>query len=119
MKRKLTTLALLAAFVLVLGGAWLLYQNLGGNAGPGLAVADSSAAATTDGSAGGTPQSSAAPDGEAAAATGESGAGEPRTEAPDFTVYDAGEAVRPGGQAGDFELLGQLVRPLQERDARL
>lgn len=87
MKRKLTTLALLAAFVLVLGGAWLLYQNLGGTAGPGLAAADSSAS--------GTPQSSAAPGGEAAAATGEGGAEEPRTEAPDFTVYDAdGSAVK-------------------------
>ena len=46
-KRKLTTLALLAGFVLLLGGALALYRTLGRGAAPGLAVEPTPAPAAT------------------------------------------------------------------------
>ena len=46
-KRKLTTLALLAGFVLLLGGALALYRTLGRGAAPGLAVEPAPAPAAT------------------------------------------------------------------------
>ena len=93
-KRKLTTLALLAGFVLLLGGALALYRTLGRGAAPGLAVEPTPAPAATD-----SPEQ-AGPEEEAAAE-------EPQAEesaaaaVPDFTIYtDEGDAVQLSDFAG-------------------
>ena len=93
-KRKLTTLALLAGFVLLLGGALALYRTLGRGAAPGLAVGPTPAPAATA-----SPEQ-ARPEEEAAAE-------EPQAEeseaaaVPDFTIYtDGGDAVQLSDFAG-------------------
>ena len=93
-KRKLTTLALLAGFVLLLGGALALYRALGRGAAPGLAVEPTPAPAATA-----SPEQ-AGPEEEAAAE-------EPQAEesaaaaVPDFTIYtDEGDAVQLSDFAG-------------------
>lgn len=93
-KRKLTTLALLAGFVLLLGGALALYRTLGRGAAPGLAVEPTPAPAATA-----SPEQ-AGPEEEAAAE-------EPQAEesaaaaVPDFTIYTGGgDAVQLSDFAG-------------------
>ena len=93
-KRKLTTLALLAGFVLLLGGALALYRALGRGAAPGLAVEPTPAPAATA-----SPEQ-AGPEEEAAAE-------EPQAEesaaaaVPDFTIYTGGgDAVQLSDFAG-------------------
>ena len=93
-KRKLTTLALLAGFVLLLGGALALYRTLGRGAAPGLAVEPAPAPAATA-----SPEQ-AGPEEEAAAE--EQQAEESAAAAvPDFTIYtDEGDAVQLSDFAG-------------------
>ena len=93
-KRKLTTLALLAGFVLLLGGALALYRTLGRGAAPGLAVEPTPAPAATA-----SPEQ-AGPEEEAAAE--EQQAEESAAAAvPDFTIYtDEGDAVQLSDFAG-------------------
>ena len=101
--------------MLLLGGALALYRTLGRGAAPGLAVEPTPAPAAT-----------ASP--EQAGPEEEATAEEPQAEesaaaaVPDFTIYtDEGDAVqlsRLCGAAGDRQFLGQLVRPLPERNAR-
>ena len=93
-KRKLTTLALLAGFVLLLGGALALYRTLGRGAAPGLAVESTPAPAATA-----SPEQ-AGPEEEAAAE--EQQAEESAAAAvPDFTIYtDGGDAVQLSDFAG-------------------
>ena len=93
-KRKLTTLALLAGFVLLLGGALALYRTLGRGAAPGLAVEPTPAPAATA-----SPEQ-AGPEEEAAAE-------EPQAEesaaaaVPNFTIYTGGgDAVQLSDFAG-------------------
>ena len=93
-KRKLTTLALLAGFVLLLGGALALYRTLGRGAAPGLAVEPTPAPAAT-----------ASP--EQAGPEEEATAEEPQAEesaaaaVPDFTIYTGGgDAVQLSDFAG-------------------
>ncbi len=93
-KRKLTTLALLAGFVLLLGGALALYRTLGRGAAPGLAVEPTPAPAATA-----SPEQ-AGPEEEAAAE--EQQAEESAAAAvPDFTIYTGGgDAVQLSDFAG-------------------
>ena len=93
-KRKLTTLALLAGFVLLLGGALALYRTLGRGAAPGLAVEPTPAPAATA-----SPEQTG-PEEEAAAE--EQQAEESAAAAvPDFTIYtDEGDAVQLSDFAG-------------------
>ena len=93
-KRKLTTLALLAGFVLLLGGALALYRTLGRGAAPGLAVEPAPAPAATA-----SPEQ-AGPEEEAAAE--EQQAEESAAAAvPDFTIYTGGgDAVQLSDFAG-------------------
>ena len=93
-KRKLTTLALLAWFLLLLGGALALYRALGRGAAPGLAVEPTPAPAATA-----SPEQ-AGPEEEAAAE--EQQAEESAAAAvPDFTIYtDEGDAVQLSDFAG-------------------
>ena len=89
-KRKLTTLALLAGFVLLLGGALALYRTLGRGAAPGLAVEPTPAPAATASTeqAGPEEEEPQAEESEAAAV-------------PDFTIYtDEGDAVQLSDFAG-------------------
>ena len=93
-KRKLTTLALLAGFVLLLGGALALYRTLGRGAAPGLAVEPTPAPAATA-----SPEQSG-PEEEAAAE--EQQAEESAAAAvPNFTIYTGGgDAVQLSDFAG-------------------
>lgn len=92
-KRKLTTLALLAGFVLLLGGALALYRTLGRGAAPGLAVEPTPAPAATA-----SPEQ-AGPEEEAAAE--EQQAEESAAAVPDFTIYTGGgDAVQLSDFAG-------------------
>ena len=93
-KRKLTTLALLAGFVLLLGGALALYRTLGRGAAPGLAVEPTPAPAATA-----SPEQ-AGPEEEAAAE--EQQAEESAAAAvPNFTIYTGGgDAVQLSDFAG-------------------
>ena len=88
-KRKLTTLALLAGFVLLLGGALALYRTLGRGAAPGLAVEPTPAPAATAG-----PEEDDAAE-EQQAEESEAAA------VPDFTIYTGGgDAVQLSDFAG-------------------
>ena len=87
MKRNTLTALLIAAFVVVLGGALLLYRGLAGSAQPGLVAEQPTAA----------PGAPPLPENIAAPEETEP----PRTEAPDFTVYDGeGNAVQLSGFEG-------------------
>ena len=87
MKRNTLTALLIAAFVVVLGGALLLYRGLAGSAQPGLVAEQPTAA----------PGATPLPENIAAPEETEP----PRTEAPDFTVYDGeGNAVQLSGFEG-------------------
>ena len=94
MKQKWTTWVLLAVFVLLIGGAYLLYQVLGAGAQPGLAVEGGAATAAPAASPSAAPEPSAAPSPDASTDESAGQDEEQRTAAPDFTVYDAaGNAV--------------------------
>ena len=93
-KRKLTTLALLAGFVLLLGGALALYRTLGRGAAPGLAVEPTPAPAATA-----SPEQ--AGPAEDAAAEEQQAEESAAAAVPDFTIYTGeGDAVQLSDFAG-------------------
>lgn len=87
MKQNKLFLVLALVFVLLLGGAYVLYQRLApGLAGDNLSVAGSAARSDTDSPAGSSAGSSDSSQGTSGSA-GDQSEAEP-TPAPDFTVYD-------------------------------
>ena len=83
MKQNKLFLVLALVFVLLLGGAYVLYQRLApGLAGDNLSVAGSAARSDTDSSAGSSDSSQGT-----SGSAGDQSEAEP-TPAPDFTVYD-------------------------------
>lgn len=87
MKQNKLFLVLALVFVLLLGGAYALYQRLApGLAGDNLSVAGSAARSDTDSPAGSSAGSSDSSQGTSGSA-GDQSEAEP-TPAPDFTVYD-------------------------------
>ena len=87
MKKVLPLIVVVLAFVLVLGGAYLLYSRLGAQFAPQTLAAEPGVSSDVSGSS-----SASEPSGEAATpedSSGEASDSEPqRTAAPDFTVTD-------------------------------
>lgn len=106
MKQNKTFFILALVFVLLLGGAYVLYQRLApGFAGDNLTVTASPAQSVESSSSGSSGQSSSAPSQSFSGSTGDqSGQGDEQPEltpAPDFTVYDKeGSEVRLSDYVG-------------------
>lgn len=93
MKQNKTFFILALVFVLLLGGAYVLYQRLApGFAGDNLTVTGSPAQSEDSSSSGSSGQSSSAPSQSSPGSTGDQSGQEDEqpelTPAPDFTVYD-------------------------------
>ena len=105
MKDRKTLVLLVLAFVIVLAGAYLLYDRLGSQYAPDqLAVESTPVPADTSEST--ADSGDAQPDAQQTAEDAEAG----RQRRAAFGLFR---------QAAGAQLLGQLVRPLQKRDAGL